>query len=67
MRLDLNLLFDRVYSKLLFLVFDVSYIVMCIDYGFIRVVENLVMKVVRICFDFELRLVYYLFSFLMLY
>lgn len=40
---------------------------MCIDHGFTRVVENLVMKVVRTCLDLESRLVHYLLSFLMSY
>ena len=67
MRSDLNLLFDRAHLKSLLPGLDASHILMCIDHGFTRVVENLVMKVIRTCLDLESRLVYYLLSFLMLY
>lgn len=67
MRSDLNLPFDRAHPKSLLPALDASHIVMCIDHGFTRVVENLVMKVVRTCLDLESRLVHYLLSFLMSY
>ena len=67
MRSDLNLPFDCAHPKSLLPALDASHILMCIDHGFTRVVENLVMKVVRTCLDLESRLVHYLFSFLMSY
>lgn len=55
MRSDLNLPFDHAHPKSLLPALDASHIVMCIDHGFTRVVENLVMKVVRTCLDLESR------------
>jgi len=55
MRTDLNLQFDRTYPKSLLPALTGNHILMCIDHGFTRVAENLVMKVVRTCLDLESR------------
>lgn len=55
MRTDLNLSFDRAFPKCLLPALTGNHILMCIDHGFTRVVENLVMKVVRTCVDLESR------------
>ena len=55
MRTDLNLQFDRTYPKSLLPVLTANHVLMCIDHGFTRVAENLVMKVVMTCLDLESR------------
>ena len=58
LRTDLNLSFDCPLPKSLLPALTGDHILMCIDHGFTRVAENLIMKVVRTCLDLESRLVY---------
>lgn len=58
LRTDLDLSFDRPLPKSLLPALTGDHILMCIDHGFTRVAENLIMKVVRTCLDLESRLVY---------
>ena len=59
LRTDLDLSFDRPLPKSLLPALTGDHILMCIDHGFTRVAENLIMKVVRTCLDLESRLVYW--------
>nr|XP_058949037.1 uncharacterized protein LOC131776851 [Pocillopora verrucosa] len=58
LRTDLNLSFNCPLPKSLLPALTGDHILMCIDYGFTRVAENLIMKVVQTCLDLESRLVY---------
>jgi len=58
LRTDLNLSFDHPLPKSLLPALTGDHILMCIDHGFTRVAENLIMKVVRTCLDLGSRLVY---------
>lgn len=55
LRTDLNLSFDRPLLKSLLPALTGDHILMCIDHGFTRVAENLIMKVVWTCLDLESR------------
>lgn len=55
LRTDLNLSFDRPHPKSLLPDLGGDQILMCIDHGFTRVAEKLIMKVVRTCLDLESR------------
>ncbi|KAJ7374959.1 hypothetical protein OS493_001684, partial [Desmophyllum pertusum] len=55
LRTDLNLSFDRPLPRSLLPALTGNHILMCIDHGFTRVAENLIMKVVRTCLDLESR------------
>ena len=58
LRTDLDLSFDRPLPKSLLPALTGDHILMCIDHGFTRVAENLIMRVVQTCLDLESRLVY---------
>ena len=58
LRTDLGLSFDRPLPKSLLPALTGDHILMCIDHGFTRVAEKLIMKVVQTCLDLESRLVY---------
>ena len=58
LRTDLDLSFDRPLPKSLLPALTGDHILMCIDHGFTRVAENVIMKVVQTCLDLESRLVY---------
>ena len=57
LRTGLNLSFDCPHPKSLLPALSGDKILMCIDHGFTRVAESLIMKVARTCLDLESRLV----------